>query len=36
MNNLSEAGPRAGRLIVLTGPAGVGKGTVEALSLIHI
>lgn len=30
MNNLSEAGPRAGRLIVLTGPAGVGKGTVES------
>lgn len=30
MNNLSEAKPRTGRLIVLTGPAGVGKGTVEA------
>lgn len=30
MNNLSEAGPRTGRLIVFTGPAGVGKGTVEA------
>ena len=30
MNTLAEAGPRAGRLLGLTGPAGVGKGTVEA------